>query len=55
MLLTALLLPGICFTVMFLLNFIAVGYNTSNVIPFSVMVSLVSACTSAAPRQQCTG
>ena len=41
MLLTAVLLPGMCFTVMFCLNFIAVGYNTSNVIPFTVMISLV--------------
>jgi len=41
MLLTAGLLPGVVFLVLFLLNFIALHYKTTNVIPFTVMVTLV--------------
>lgn len=44
MLLTAVLFPFVVFAVIFMLNFIAIYYNTVNAIPFYTMVSVVSFC-----------
>jgi len=41
MLLTALLFPGICFAIAFMLNFIAIGYGSLAAIPFGTMVAVL--------------
>eukprot|EP01114_Cavostelium_apophysatum_P019508 TRINITY_DN630_c0_g1_i1.p1 TRINITY_DN630_c0_g1~~TRINITY_DN630_c0_g1_i1.p1 ORF type:complete len:594 (-),score=172.03 TRINITY_DN630_c0_g1_i1:78-1859(-) len=42
MLLTATLFPGICATIAFFLNFIAVGYGTLSAIPVGTMIAVVT-------------
>ena len=42
MILTATIFPSVCFTIAFLLNFIALTYGSLNYIPFSTMIAVLS-------------
>eukprot|EP01087_Luapelamoeba_hula_P020460 TRINITY_DN6986_c0_g1_i1.p1 TRINITY_DN6986_c0_g1~~TRINITY_DN6986_c0_g1_i1.p1 ORF type:complete len:602 (+),score=89.77 TRINITY_DN6986_c0_g1_i1:126-1931(+) len=42
MLVTATLFPGICFSIAFILNFIALSYDSLNYIPFTSMISVLA-------------
>lgn len=42
MVITATALPGICFVMSFFLNFIAIGYKTTNAIPFGTIMLIIA-------------